>query len=569
MSEFNEQNGMPDGEFERLLKDAPKPPRMDSARKEAVWSSLEVQLTSVERTPLVARRRLRLAWAAASFLAILGAALWFAPRGNNVADRVEIVEGRVVSVVGDHGPAALSAGVSLKANERIEVGPNSAAKLALADGTALWLCENTQAVYLGPRSAKGPSLELVVGEVRAEVTPGPPEEAFSIKTPAATLRVLGTRFNCKLYAGDASVPDVQSSEDTNMKRLRAALRSALVLTVLSGAVEVHAGDTTQKVEAGSRSTVVAQAATPSQEALSKTDYTAKWLGDPGSAGPPEALVFRPIRDMFLYAMWAVDVQTGKAREVTDFLSVGPELVAQVGSNLALVKSSSLIFPHFGSDPVGGAGRPFINDVLYLVNLVTGEKMPMTPLADYDPLYMEISPDRRKVAFVGGYTPDKTKPAEREGGVYVLDLETLTVNRVLEGWLKTCPHWSPDSRWLAVADAEGYVGGSEYEIVIIDTAAQSVVRTGLNGAGVHFTPDGESIVYSSGFKRDGSWSAGVPTYGNLFIASLRDPRPEQRTTLPGGGAINPSFTPDGKGLLYWEASSETKQSAALHLLDLAN
>ncbi|MFA6240598.1 MAG: FecR domain-containing protein, partial [Candidatus Hydrogenedentales bacterium] len=569
MSEHDEQYGMPDGELERLLKSVPAPPRMDPARKKAIWLVLEARLALAE-APKAARPRRwgRLATAAAvAAVFVLCVPLWLTLRGNEVLGHVAVVHGTGYSESGEQGVVALAANTVLKAGQRIQAGPGSGVKLALADGTTLWLCESTQVVCVGPRSAKGPALRLIEGEVRAEVTPGPPEAAFSVETPAATLRVLGTRFNCKLYAGGANAPGAQSSEDSNMKQLRAALRSALVLTVLSGAVEVHANNATQTVEAGSRSTVLAQQ-TENQEALGGSAYTAKWLGDPGPSGPPEALVFQPIRDYFLYAMWAVDVQTGKAREVTDFMSATPRLIAQLGSGLALVNASSVIFPHFSSEPVGGSGRPFINDALFLVNLATGEKMAMTPLADYDPLYMELSPDRRKLAFVGSHTPDKTKPGEREGGVYVLDLETLDVKRVLEGWQKTCPHWSPDSRWLAIADTEGYVGGGNYGIVLIDTVTQNVVPTGLNGAGVLFTRDGKSLIYSSGFKRDGSWSAGVPTWGNLFMTALPDGKPESLTALPEGGAINPSLSPDGTQLAYWVASAEHKKPATLHLLDLA-
>ena len=71
-------------------------------------------------------------------------------------------------------------------------------------------------------------------------------------------------------------------------------------------------------------------------------------------------------------------------------------------------------------------------------------------------------------------------------MFVLDLESLKVERVLEGWMKTCPHWSPDSRWLAITTAEGYVHDLDaYKIVLLDTATKQVVQTGLVGAGRPF------------------------------------------------------------------------------------
>ncbi|HDZ68801.1 MAG TPA: hypothetical protein ENH43_00055 [Phycisphaerales bacterium] len=44
---------------------------------------------------------------------------------------------------------------------------------------------------------------------------------------------------------------------------------------------------------------------------------------------------------------------------------------------------------------------------------------------------------------------------------------------------------------------------------------------------------------------------MPTYGNLFIADLPNGKPEQITFLADGGAVRPSFCPDGSRLVYWQ------------------
>jgi len=178
---------------------------------------------------------------------------------------------------------------------------------------------------------------------------------------------------------------------------------------------------------------------------------------------------------------------------------------------------------------------------------------MTPLEDCDPLYAEISPDRRRLAFVGHR--ETGSAGEREYGLFVLDLETFELVRPLEGHLKTRPHWSPDSRWLAISKSVGYA--NDHLIVLVDTLTGEVVETAFQGAGVHFLPDGRHLIFSGGFTRRGSWCEGVPSTGNLFLTELPDGPAEKITFLTQGGAVLPSISPDGSRVAYWEMSDANR------------
>ena len=482
-----------------------------------------------------------------------------------VVGRAAVVQGSCHRTSGGR-EEAITAGAVLHTGDVVEVGPDGALELATADGSDLWLCAETQVVCIGPRSNQQPTLRLLKGEIRAEMAPDP-SRTFGVQTPAGSLRVLGTEFHCRVF----SQMDEQQ-EDPNVQKLkntfRRAIPSAMLLTVLTGSVSVQTAAGDQVVHAGQRALTLGDAASTTEPVAAGMDYIRRWLAKPGGQQTPEGLYVVNTRPYLLNALWAVNPSEGAARHVTDFLGSGADISARLGSDLALVNRGSVIFAFFGDEPVSGSGGPFVNDMLYLVNLSTGEKLEMTPLKAYDPLYIELSPDRRKLAFNGDRRQDATgSDAEREGGVYVLDLETFKVRRLLRGDIKTAPHWSPDSRWIAVSKAENYV--DKHAIVLIDTISEKVVETGIDGAGVYYTPDGKQILFSAQPKKGGSWGKGVPNYGNLFLADVPQGKPQQLTHLPKGGASQPSFSPNGSLLAYWETLPSKKDSdgRALHMVDM--
>jgi hypothetical protein len=93
----------------------------------------------------------------------------------------------------------------------------------------------------------------------------------------------------------------------------------------------------------------------------------------------------------------------------------------------------------------------------------------------DPLYRLTSPDGRRVAFVGEYTPT-TAGAQGRNGLFVVNLATREVRQLIEKDLKTTTAWSPDSRKLAIGDSPGY--GNIYPLVIVDADTGVIDKTGL-------------------------------------------------------------------------------------------
>lgn len=338
----------------------------------------------------------------------------------------------------------------------------------------------------------------------------------------------------------------------------------MLLTVLSGAVAVQTARGAEVVHGGQR--VVTVGDSSSTQTVEQMEYIRKWLSEPGKEGSPEVLSLAWVREHLITGMWAADWQTGDVRHITDFLSSNVRAVRRFGPHLVLMNRPSVLFAHFGDQPIGGAGRPIVSNAAVLVNLRTGAKLELSALEGYSALSSELSPDRRKLAFTGLRKSDPNAASGApQSGLYVLDMETLRISLLLPGDLKTAPHWSPDSRWVAVSAANGY--SDRQSLVLVDTVSAKVVETGINGANAHFTPDGKQIVCCSGFKAGGSFMDGVPVWGNLFIFTLPDGKPRPLTQLPGGGAIEPSFSPDGAYLAYWEYPRDKSAMRTLHIVNM--
>lgn len=556
-----------DHEIDELLQSAPPQEKLDPARRSEIWQQLECSLAAPKPQMIQIGKshgsRPAFAAAAAALLVfVAGISYYLARPAKPIAPirpiaRVEQITGTVLrrsSISSSSQENQVVEGQDLKAMDILRTGLDGSAHVRFADGSTILLCPGTDALIFG-RSDKHDAISLLCGELRADITHDP-NHPFSILTPEARLRVLGTQFSCRV------LPPIEFKENESMKTLRDTLRKAmLIVSVITGSVAIDPLDTAaagQVVQAGQRTVVSANQT--STDKLTNIDYSRDINKDRPSSPKPEAYVFEPVRSSLMSSLWAVDVQTNQTRHVADFVGF-PRMQSQF-AGLALVNVGSVLFAHFGNEPISGSGRPIINNRLMLVDLATGRKIPMLPLENYDPLYLDLSPDCRKLAFVGKRRAEKDQPTT-EFGLFVMDLETFKIDLLLKGNLKTCPHWSPDSRWLAISNGEGYV--TNHGIVLIDTATREVVNTGLQGVGIVFSPDGKSMVYSAEFKQGRGWSAGIPSSGNLFISDFPNGKPHRLTNLPAGGAIFPIYSPDGASIAYWESAGQTSQ---LHILDVA-
>ncbi len=535
------------------------------------------------------------------------------PAGEGTAvGRVEQTYAVFVQPRNENRERPLGTGDVLRAGDRLRVAPQGGLQVRLDDGSQLWLTANTEAECVGTRSNDRPAWRLVQGEIQANITRG--TEKFCIAMPGGGLRVLGTEFHVRVYpdnvlstceegvgvqasplptnlrsvpgeglgvrafdSGSFSQEKPICRENLAMKNATSILRRAIVvLTVLSGSVALEANDQEKVVPEGKRAicvtggsaegtwTMSADAGTlgitGTVETVPQTEYIRKWVAErinqPGEVSRSEVLMQIPLYPAMLTRVVAVDVQTGKVRTMSDFVGAGIH-VNPVGPGLAFVSISPIL--HW-TQSVGGTGNPIANSTIALVDTRNGDKVTLQPLSEWSSLYSQISPDRRKIAFLG------CKDKDHENyGLYVADLETLEPKLLLKGGMRTTPAWSPDSRWIAISKAQDYQ--NNHELVLIDTLDGSVKSTEMKGAGAVFSPDGKNVVYSGGFKRNGSWMKGVPTSGNLFIATVPDGKPEQLTQLPKGGALDPVFSPDGSYLAYVVRSQTGADEVGIHIYDM--
>jgi|GEM_PF-6407861 len=555
-------------DIESLLKQAPDPPRMDHTRREAIWQNIESALGGEEqriargrkatRTP--DRRTRRWVWGAAAaavlmLALILGRSVILPekPGLDKLADsapfgQIDIARGLCTRTDPEGGEHALAPGQSVGLGDTLSVGSTGGLRIRLHDRSEIWLCEGTQIECCHLRSDSESTLRLVRGELRADVTPSL-GRLFVVETPTATLNVLGTQFNCQVFS------NLGPEKGATMSPKEIIKRAFTVLTVLSGTVQVCGWNGPQTVRATERSVVAANQATVT--AMANTEYTRQWLGEPGHRSGPTILYSLPVVPSMLHSLWAMDGQDHEPRHVTDFVGSSPRVILRVDGDVALINVGSLIHAH-GAGGLGSAGRPLVEDQVLLVNLKTGAKTRTPHMQGCDPLYLSMSPDRRKLAFVGSRDGDSGQ--EREFGLFVIDLESAEITKRLDGAIKTWPNWSPDSRWLVVSKAEGYV--TDHSLVLVDTLTGEVVETGLRGAGAVFAPDGDEIAYVSGFTRGGRWYQGVPCTGNLFRASVPGGPARQITFVTDAGAVLPTFSPDGSFVAYWEVRGK---EYVLHLL----
>jgi len=232
--------------------------RLEGERPAAARGKLPGRTSSrpVQRWPLVA------GFAAAIGLAAAVLSLtyhrWPQARPHEAARplaRVAMLDGEC-SRFGSHGEeVGLLPGAPLHAGDRVRVGPNSALRVRTDDKSELFFGPGTETVWLGPRSATSSAIRLIRGEMRANIARRP-DEAFAVETPAAALRAQGTEFDVRVLPG---INGNRADEEANMSvpnPIQLA-RTFVVLTVLSGAVAVHAAGQEQIVEEGQRTSVAA------------------------------------------------------------------------------------------------------------------------------------------------------------------------------------------------------------------------------------------------------------------------------------------------------------------------
>jgi Tol biopolymer transport system component len=135
-----------------------------------------------------------------------------------------------------------------------------------------------------------------------------------------------------------------------------------------------------------------------------------------------------------------------------------------------------------------------------------------------------SPDGKRVVFRSGRSGYKN--------LYIMDAidgEKGGLQRLTEGpWSDTMCSWSPDGNWIAFASDRGNPGSGSFELYMIHpngTGLRKLFRSGSGGRANHpsFSPDGKSIVFTSDYAGVSAEPISHPhqyqPYGEIFTMKL--------------------------------------------------
>jgi ferric-dicitrate binding protein FerR (iron transport regulator) len=202
-----------DEEFARLEQWLRRDPA--ARRLYMQYADMEVEFTTLSGTPArlpaaprpVSRRRRLFVAAAAVLVAVVATACWFR-FGKPTADGdvLPVVTGlggevRIVSADGRARPAADGERLQPGDTVRLE-GEHDRTQLTFPDGARLALSGKTSLVVT---DARAKSVSLAEGELYADVPPQPQGQGWTVASPHAEVRVVGTRFALRVGEGGTEV----------------------------------------------------------------------------------------------------------------------------------------------------------------------------------------------------------------------------------------------------------------------------------------------------------------------------------------------------------------------------
>ena len=484
----------------------------------------------------------RFFWPLAAALALVAGLLFVPSRGTGLGTVVDCWDDCKL-VRGANPPAALGIGTRVGVGDLLITGPNAGMRIKTGDGSLVSVGRGTELECAAPRGGGRPTFDLHRGRVLAKVSHDAGRQ-FSVKTPDALLKVLGTEFEVKVV----DVAPSQEKGKMNISTIK-SVATLTALTVLAGAVAVSPLDAADTVvKAGSTASVTASGKT-TVDALKARSFIESVIK--GNYEKDAHVWFSHRCKGVMSSLYRFDTGSGKTVKIAD-VAGGGTINAQFDGG-AVVSAGALYVDASGRMGVYGGGV-VVSDCLMMVGN-GGEFLDLSSITKYAPRDPVFSPDGSKLAFFG--TEDKGHG--NSCGIFVLDFQTMEVKHLYAGGVMTIPAWSLDSSKIVISRSWGYV--NQHRLVVIDIGTGKVTETGYDGCGAVFSPDGKRLAYVGAFTKtgqSGGWMGGVPTCGNIFVANYPDGKPMKVTDVRQGGALSPVFSPDGKRIAYIHTYEKDKK-----------
>lgn len=201
---------------------------------------------------------------------------------------------------------------------------------------------------------------------------------------------------------------------------------------------------------------------------------------------------------------------------------------------------------------------------YRLSRVGKERSPLALPRGCEVIYKRLSPNGKRIAYVGYYEADKGKP---EYGLFLVTVETGNVVKLMDDPRprRSPPAWSPDSRRLAVT-ANDYVQlvpelVLDHPLMLVDVETGEITHTRVNGVGAAWSSDGRFIACttepmqhcfsSGGVPLDGTigvWDVNLETMNRLTPAGY-DRHDDDGYIVEVHGSLNPLWSPNGEWIAY--------------------
>jgi Tol biopolymer transport system component len=199
---------------------------------------------------------------------------------------------------------------------------------------------------------------------------------------------------------------------------------------------------------------------------------------------------------------------------------------------------------------GGLSRPVADNF---------PRMTTIPLTSFpnDEFDSALSPDGKYTAFAWYGTDNESLQ------IYVKQTDAgeplrLTTNAARDR--DGAPAWSPDGRFIAYSRMSSDQGRSGiYVVPSLGGAERRLVRVAILGAGLDWSADGRTLVFSSKASQSEPLSLQLLDFETLETRPLTFPPAQSE------GDVRPDFTPDGQNISF---TRRLQESGDLYLTDLA-